>query len=297
MTSRNPSKSSQLQGKVCLVTGATSGIGKAIALRLAERGATVVLVARNREKGEAVRAELQQRTGNSAIDLVLADLSSMESIQQGAADFKRRYSRLHVLVNQAGLVQNQRTVTVDGLETMFATNYLAYFALANLLMDELKAAAPSRVLNITGGIEAAGSIDFDDLQCEKRFSWSRALAQSKLADVLFTYELARRLEGTGVTSNALNPGGVKTALGQGAGGIPEFFMKLGSFFFPDAEKAAERFVNLLVAPELEKVTGRYFGPDGKTEAKSSPRSHDVEVARRLWDESARLARLPIARAA
>ena len=115
--------------------------------------------------------------------------------------------------------------------------------------------------------------------------------------MLFTYELARRLEGTGVTSNALNPGGVKTALGQGAGGVPEFFMKLGSFFFPDAEKAAGRFVHLLEAPELEKVTGRYFGPDGKTEAKSSARSHDTEVARRLWDVSVQLARLPVAQAA
>jgi NAD(P)-dependent dehydrogenase (short-subunit alcohol dehydrogenase family) len=286
-----------MQGKVCLVTGATSGIGKAMALRLAERCATVVLVARNREKGEAVRAELQQRTGNTSIDLVLADLSSMASIQQGVADFKRRYTQLHVLVNQAGLVQNQRTVTVDGLETMFATNYLAYFALTNLLLEELKAAAPSRVLNITGGIEAAGRIDFDDLQGEKRFSWNRALAQSKLADVLFTYELARRLEGTGVTANALNPGGVKTALGKGAGGFPEFLMKVGSFFFPDAEKAAERFVYLLEAPALEKVTGRYFGPDGKTEAKSSARSQDVEVARRLWDVSVQLARLPVSKAA
>lgn len=293
MTSKNTS----MQGRVCLVTGATSGIGKAIALRLAERGATVVLVARSREKGEAVRAELQQRTGNPSIDLVLADLSSMESIQRGVADFQRRYSKLHVLVNQAGLVQNQRTPTVDGLETMFATNYLAYFALTNLLLPELKAGAPSRVLNVTGGIEAAGRIDFDDLQSEKRFSWSKALAQSKLADVLFTYELARRLEGTGVTCNALNPGGVKTALGKGAGGVPEFFMKLGSLFFSDAEKAAERFVHLLVAPELEKVTGRYYGPDGKTEAKSSARSHDTEVARRLWDVSAQLARLPLARAA
>ncbi len=293
MNPTNPS----MQGKVCLVTGATSGIGKALALRLAERGATVVLVARNRQKGEAVRAELQQRTGNPAIDLVLADLSSMESIQQGVADFKRRYSQLHVLVNQAGLVQNQRTVTVDGLETMFATNYLAYFALTHLLMDELKAAAPSRVLNVTGGIEAAGTIDFDDLQSEKRFSWFKVLAQSKLADVLFTYELARRLEGTGVTANALNPGGVRTGLGKGAGGVPEFFMKLGSLFFPDAEKAAARFVHLLEAPELEKVSGRYFGPDGRTEAKSSPRSHDGEVARRLWEVSTRLARLPLARAA
>jgi NAD(P)-dependent dehydrogenase (short-subunit alcohol dehydrogenase family) len=286
-----------MKDKVCLVTGATSGIGKALALRLAERGATVVLVARNPEKGEAVRAELQQRTGNPSIELVLADLSSMESIQRGVADFKRRHSQLHVLVNQAGLVQNQRTVTADGLETMFATNYLAYFALTNLLMDELKAAAPARVLNVTGGIEAAGTIDFDDLQSERRFSWFKVLAQSKLADVLFTYELARRLEGTGVTANALNPGGVKTGLGQGAGGMPEFFMKLGSLFFPDAEKAAGRFVHLLEAPELERVSGRYFGPDGKTEAKSSPRSHDVEGARRLWEVSTRLARLPLAKAA
>ncbi|WP_158623791.1 SDR family oxidoreductase [Corallococcus llansteffanensis] len=291
-----PSKHS-MQGRVCLVTGATSGIGKALALRLAERGATVVLVARNREKGEAVRAELQQRTGNPSIDLVLMDLSSTESIHQGVADFQRCYPRLHVLVNQAGLVQSQRTVTAEGLETMFATNYLAYFTLTNLLLPQLKAAAPARILNVTGGIEAAGSIDFDDLQGEQRFSWSRALAQSKLADVLFTYELARRLEGTGVTCNALNPGGVKTGLGKGAGGVPELFMKLGSLFFADAEKAAERFVHPLVAPELVQVSGCYFGPDGRTLAKSSARSHDEAVARRLWDVSTRLARLPVARAA
>lgn len=286
-----------MQGKVCLVTGATSGIGKGIALRLAEHGATVVLVARNREKGEAVRGELRLRTGNPNVDVVLADLSSVESIHQGVADFKRRYTKLHVLVNQAGLVTNQRTVTVDGLETMFATNYLAYFTLANLLVDELKAAAPARILNVTGGIEGAGDLDFDDLQSEKKFTWFKALARSKLADVLFTYELARRLEGSGVTVNALNPGGVKSNLGKGAGGVPEFFMRLGGMFFPDAEKAAARYVNLLVAPELEKVTGRYFGPDGKTEAKSSQRSHDAELARKLWDVSVRLSRLPLARAA
>lgn len=276
-----------MQGKVCVVTGATSGLGKATATQLAALGATVVIGCRDRAKGEAVKKELASQTGNTSLDLFVADLSSQKSIRQGAADLLSRYSKLDVLVNQAGLYVNERKVTEDGLEMMFAVNHLAYFSVTHHLLPALKAAGKARVVNGSGGAEAAGNIHFDDLQGEKKWSAFRALAQSKLGNFLFTYELARRLEGTGVTTNVMHPGGVKTDLGKGAGGPFGVMLRLMRPFMDTPEVGARTLVYLANAPELEGVTGGYYVKNKP--AKSSARSHDKELAARLWKVSAELA--------
>jgi retinol dehydrogenase-14 len=286
-----PPSSEAMKGKVCLVTGATSGLGKATATALAAQGATVVLGCRNREKGEAVKQEIARATGNNSLELMVADLASIESTKKGAADFLARYPKLHVLVNQAGLFLNQRTLTPDKLETMFVVNHLSYFLLTNLLLPALKAGVPSRIVNGSGGAEAMGNIDFDDLQGEKKWSSMKALSQSKLGNFLFTYELARRLEGTGVTVNVMHPGGVKTELGKGQGGFFGFMMKMMRPFMLTPEQGADTLVWLASSPEVEGVTGRYFVK--RKEAKSSARSHDKELAARLWKVSAELTGLNV----
>jgi len=286
-----PQSNEAMKGKVCLVTGATSGIGKATATALAAQGATVVIGCRNREKGEAVKQEIARATGNNSLDLMVADLASIESTKKGAADFLARYPKLHVLVNQAGLYLDKRTVTPEGLETVFAVNHLSYFLLTNLLLPALKAGAPSRIVNGSGGIEAAGKIDFDDLQGEKKFGGFKALAQSKLGNFLFTYELARRLEGTGVTVTIMQPGGVKTELGRGQGGFMGFMLRLARPLFLTPEQGADTLVWLASSPEVEGVTGAYYVK--RKPAKSSARSHDKELAARLWKVSAELTGLNV----
>jgi len=286
-----PPSTEAMKGKVCLVTGATSGIGKATATALAAQGATVVIGCRNREKGEAVKQEIARATGNTSLDLMVADLASIESTKKGAADFLARYPKLDVLVNQAGLYLSQRTLTPDGLETVFVVNHLSYCLLSNLLLPALKAGAPSRIVNGSGGIEAAGKIDFDDLQGEKKFSSFKALAQSKLGNFLFTYEMARRLEGTGVTVNIMQPGGVKTELGKGQGGFFGFMLRMARPLFSTPEQGADTLVWLASAPELAAVSGKYFVK--RKEAKSSARSHDQELAARLWKVSAELCGLKV----
>src|SRR5215203_5258725 len=193
--------------KVCLITGATSGIGKATAMGLATMGASVVMVGRDRGRGEAVMAEIKEKSSNASVDLMLADLSSQEEIRRLTDEFKEAYPRLDVLIINAGLFRGERITTADGLETTFAVNHLAYFLLTKLLLDVLKASAPSRIVNVSSGEQRNGTIDFDDLQGEKGYKGAKAYSQSKLANVLVTYELARRLEGTGVTANCLHPGG------------------------------------------------------------------------------------------
>jgi NAD(P)-dependent dehydrogenase (short-subunit alcohol dehydrogenase family) len=286
-----PPSPDAMKGKVCLVTGATSGLGKATAKALAAQGATVVIGCRNREKGEVVKQEIAQATGNSSLDLMVADLASIESTKKGAADFLARYPKLHVLVNQAGLYVNERKVTSEGMETMFVVNHLSYFLLTNLLLEALKAGAPSRIVNGSGGIEAAGKIRFEDLQFEKKWSSMAALAQSKLGNFLFTYELARRLEGTGVTVNIMQPGGVKTELGKGQGGFFGFMMRMMRPFFLTPEQGADTLVWLASSPEVQGVTGKYFVK--RIEKQSSARSHDKELAARLWKTSAELTGLKV----
>jgi retinol dehydrogenase 14 len=284
------SQISGMRGKVCLVTGGSSGIGKATALGLANMGATVIVVGRDRSRGEAAVTEIKQKSNNDAVDLMLADLSSQASIRRLAEEFKDRYQRLHVLINNAGVFISKRTVTVDGIETTFAVNHLAPFLLTNLLLDVLKASAPARIINITSSGERSGTINFDDLQGEGRYSGFRAYNQSKLAMILFTYELARKLEGTGVTVNCVHPGVVVTNLGRGSSGAFGLLLRLMRPFFSSPEKGAETPIYLASSPEVEGVSGKYFAK--KAEAKSSERSYDTVTARRLWQVSAELTKLP-----
>jgi NAD(P)-dependent dehydrogenase (short-subunit alcohol dehydrogenase family) len=281
-----------MQGKICLATGASSGIGKATALGLARMGATVVMVCRDASKGQSALAEIRQKSGNSSVDLLLADLSSQEAIRRLASEYRSKYQQLHVLINNAGVYYTKRHITVAGIEAMFAVNYLARFLLTNLLLDIIKSCTPARVINVAGAYHAKGKINFDDLQGERDFDGQRANHQSKLADVLLTYELARRLEGTGVTVNCLHPGMVATDLIDKDKDFPRFFKylyKLSRPLMKSPAKGAETSLYLASSPEVEGVTGQYFV--NKKIAQSCPESHDHELAWRLWEVSEKLANL------
>jgi NAD(P)-dependent dehydrogenase (short-subunit alcohol dehydrogenase family) len=280
-----------MDGRVCLITGATSGIGKATAMGLANMGAGVVMVGRDRGRGEAALAEIEEGSPNASVDLMLADLSSQEEILRLADEFKEAYPRLDVLINNAGVIRSKRVTTADGLEMTFAVNHLAHFLLTNLLLDVLKANAPSRIINVASGEQRNGTIDFDDLQGEKEYKTAKAYGQSKLANVLFTYELSRRLQGTGVSVNCLHPGaGVRTNLGSGVSGVFAFTVRALTPLMKSPEKGAETSIYLASSSEVEGLSGGYFVK--KAEARSSDASYDERLARRLWEVSADLTKVP-----
>ena len=272
---------STMQGKICLITGANSGIGKATALGLARMGATVVLVSRDRARGEQAQSEIKAQSGNPNIDLLLADLSSQKSIRQLADDFKQRYSQLHVLINNAGVFSPRKRLTVDGIDMVFAVNQLAPFLLTNLLLDVLKASAPARIVNVSSDSHEANYLKLDDLQSEKHYRPMRAYGQSKLALVLFTYELARRLEGTGVTANCLHPGFVATNIAQRD--LPPIVRLLAKpifLFGISPEEGAKTSIYLASSPDVEGVTGKYFVKS--VPRQSAPLTHDESLQHRLW---------------
>jgi NAD(P)-dependent dehydrogenase (short-subunit alcohol dehydrogenase family) len=226
-----PTVKSSMQEKICLVTGANSGIGKATALELAQMGATVVMVCRDSARGEQAHSEITTQSRNNAVALLQADLSSQQSIRQLVETFQLHYPHLHVLINNAGASFTGRRETVDGVEMTLTVNYLAPFLLTNLLLDVLTASAPARIVNVSSNSHKAGYIQMDDLQEEQHYKSMRVYGQAKLAVVLFTYELARRLQGTGVTANCLHPGFVSTNFGQ-RDGDPAFRLLvkvIGSF--------------------------------------------------------------------
>ena len=273
-----------LKGKVVTVTGANSGMGKEIALALAGMGATLVMVCRDRERGEAARHDVISATGNQQVELLIADLSSQQSIRRLAHEFISAHDRLHVLVNNAGVTLAKRSESADGIETTFATNHLAPFLLTNLLLPVLTASAPARVVTVSSGVQAMGKIDFEDLQGAKSYNEIRAYNQSKLANLLFTYELARRLKGTGVTANALEPGFVKTNLK-----VP-FPFSFFSFMRGKASQGAKPTVFLASSPEVEGISGAFFN-NKAVATQSSKLSYDEVAARRLWQVSAELTHL------
>ena len=286
-----PTLNTHMQGKICIVTGANSGIGKAAALGLAQMGATIVMVCRNQIKGEEAQNEIKEKSGNDAVDLMLADLSSQASIRQLAENFQQHYQQLHVLINNAGGVNLNRRETVDGLEMTFAVNYLAPFLLTNLLLEKLKASVPARIVNVSSESHQSGYIKMDDLELEKGYRLMRAYGQSKLALVLFTYELARRLQGTGVTANCLHPGFVATNIGQnGVGSVGRSIVKLiFSRLGISPEEGAKTSIYLASSPEIEGVTGKYFVKS--IPVRSAPISYDETLQRQLWEESAKLVNL------
>lgn len=274
----------EMTGRVCVVTGANRGIGRATAEGLARLGATVILVCRNKENGETVSRDIGAKY-SLIPDVVTADLSSQASIRRAAAELQGRYPRLHVLINNAGVIPRRREVTVDGLEMQLAVNHLAYFLLTTLLLPQLKAGAPSRIINVSSGAHTHAGMDFDDLQAEQGYDPKQVYSRSKLANILFTYELARRLRGTGITANCLNPGVVATGMladymgvAPGAGTASTFGAK--------PEEGAETSIYLASSAEVERVTGKYF--ERKQARRSSRESYDEAPARRLWELSERM---------
>ncbi len=275
-----------MAGKVCLITGATSGIGAVAAEALARRGARVVLVGRNLEKCSRVREQVQARTGNANVEALVADLSSQRQVRQLADAFRKGHDRLDVLVNNAGGLWLKRQETAEGLEMTFAVNHLAYFLLTELLLDLLQASAPSRIVNVASRAHSGAVLPFDDLMGRRRYDGWRAYKQSKLANLLFAYELARRLEGTGVTANALHPGWVSTGFAANNGWLGGLLRTAAGLFALSPEQGAQTIVYLATSPEVAGVSGRYFVRE--KQAPSSSASRDEVAAKRLWQVSREL---------
>lgn len=281
-------ESTRMKGKTCLITGATSGLGAVTAMELAKMGATVIVGGRSASKCSARAEEIRRATG-ARVETAVADLASMEQVRRMAGEVGAKLERLDVLINNAGTYLFERTLTPDGHEKTFAVNYLAPFLLTNLLLDRLKASPSARIVNVSSMAHASGTIDFDNLQGERSYERLDAYSRSKLALLMFTYELARRLEGTSVTANAIHPGVVATELGS-EGGVKEWLrvrvrnLTKRSMLTP--EEGARFLVHAASAPELEGVSGRYL--DQGKEKKSSPASYDGAVAKRLWQVSERL---------
>jgi NAD(P)-dependent dehydrogenase (short-subunit alcohol dehydrogenase family) len=281
---------SSLEGRTCLVTGASSGVGEQTALGLARRGARVVLVCRSRERGERSRAAIAQASGNPHVQLQLADLSSQAAIRQLAKEILADLPAIHVLVNNAAVVNRRRATTIDGLEATFAVNHLAYFLLTNLLLERIVASAPARIVNVASDGHRFGRLDFDDLQLERRYSWWRAYTASKLANVLFTVELARRLDGSGVSVNCLHPGAVASRLGHNNGRFAVVATAILKPFFLSSAQGAETSIWAAASPEAEGLSGRYF--EKRREVPTSTAARDEAMAKRLWRESCHLTGLP-----
>lgn len=280
----------RMDGKVVVVTGGNTGIGKEAAVGLAELGAHVVITSRNPARGSEAVAEIRDRSGSSAAEAMALDLASFPSIRSFASDLLARTDRLDVLLNNAGLVQAQRTETEDGFETTFGVNHLGHFVLTSLLLDRLRASAPSRIANVSSHAhkQAGGGLDFDDLQSERGYRPFRAYGRSKLANIYFTRELARRLEGTGVTANALHPGFVASRFGRDndLGWIGNIGMPIARPFAISPEKGARTSIWLASSPEVESTTGGYFYKCAAS--KPSKLARDDESARRLWAASEEL---------
>lgn len=276
---------------IAVVTGATAGIGLETARGLARRGTRVAMIARDRRRGEEARRRLAAQSSEHAVDLFVADLSSQAEIRALAADLCARFARIDVLINNAAVVYSRRTLSEDGVEMQLAVNHLAPFLLTHLLLDRLRSAPRARIVNVTSRAHARGRIDFDDLYGDRRYFGLTAYNQSKLANVLFTYELARRLAGTNVTANCVHPGVVRTAIGhKHTTRFHGFLHSLLCLFGRRPDEAARGVLHVACAPELDGVSGRYFAA-GHPRA-SSPATYDEALAARLWQVSAELTRLP-----
>ena len=283
-----------MDGKVVLITGGTSGIGKAAATALAGMGAEVVVTGRNRQKSEDAVEEIRHESGNQKVSFLLADLAVQAEVRRLAEEFEASHDRLDVLVNNAGLYKARRTETPDGIEMTLAVNHLAPFLLTNLLLDLLKKSAPSRVINVSSEAERWGKIDLDDLQSERRYRGFPVYGKSKLANIMFTYELAERLRGTGVTVNCMHPGSVNTNMGRSERGLGILLFRAFKPFMRSPEKGADTLVYLAASPDVEGVTGRYFNDREVTE--SSEESYDRTLRKKLWEASEELTGLKTASA-
>jgi NAD(P)-dependent dehydrogenase (short-subunit alcohol dehydrogenase family) len=275
--------STPMQGKVCLVTGATNGIGLVAARELARCGAQVIVVGRSPARCDAAVAQIQDQTGSRMVEALIADLSSQQQVRDLARHFRDRFPRLDVLVNNAGGMGLRREATEDGLERTVAVNHLAYFLLTKLLLDRLRASAPSRVVNVASAAHRKAALDFDDLLGKRSYNGWRQYCRSKLMNLLFTYELARKLDGTGVTANALHPGWVATGFAGNNGWRGRVWQFVAHCFAVSVEVGARTVVYLAAAPAVAGVNGRYFVRERV--APSSAESTDEAAAQRLWQIS------------
>lgn len=274
-----------LTNKIILITGATSGIGKETAIGLAILNATIFFTTRDILKGEKVKKELIEKTNNKNIHILKCDLASFESIRNCCKEFKSKYNNLHVLINNAGVWDFKRRVSKDGIENIFATNYLAPFLMTNLLLDLLKNSSPSRIINVTSGMHY-GTINFDDIEFKNNFSGAKSYRQSKLGLILFTRLLAKKLKETGVTVNTVHPGMNKTDLGRDAGGLSKLIFKMMG---KDPKIGAETLIYLASSPEIKNISGEYFVK--KKIKKSSKESYNMQAAKKLWNISKKYVKL------
>jgi NAD(P)-dependent dehydrogenase (short-subunit alcohol dehydrogenase family) len=274
-----------MQGKVCLVTGATSGIGQVAAIELARRGAHIVIVGRSVEKCASTQAQIRATRSDAIVDTLVTDLSSLAETKRLAEQVRERYPRLDVLLNNAGAMFWNRSESVDGIEKTFALNHLSYFVLTNHLLPVLKQSAPARIVNVASDAHKGVSINFDDFQFKQKYSGWKAYQQSKLANILFTYELAKRIEGMGVTANTLHPGFVLTNFLQVFRDAPAGWLinALAPLVAISPERGARTSIYLASSPEVEGVSGRYFVKEKPVV--SSPQSRDALAAERLWQVS------------
>jgi NAD(P)-dependent dehydrogenase (short-subunit alcohol dehydrogenase family) len=281
----------KMNGKICLITGATSGVGKATAHGLAELGATVVGVGRDKVKCERASSEIRKVSGNPNIEFLLADLSDQDQVRQLAIDFKARYSKLDVLINNAGAFFLRRKLSAQGIEMTWALNHLCYFLLTNQLLEQIKTSKPARIINVASGAHYRGVIRFDDLNFERRYNGWKAYAQSKLADVSFTYELVRRIEDPSIAINTLTPGMIATRIGQNTGPVLRHLVRLfQSTSGKTPEDGAEIMIYLASAEEAGAFRGKFF-MEGVA-VRSSAISYDEKVAQRLWEVSERMTGIP-----
>jgi NAD(P)-dependent dehydrogenase (short-subunit alcohol dehydrogenase family) len=275
-----------MTGNVCMVTGATSGIGLVTAHELARLGAVVIVVGRDPEKGHVTITNIQKETGNPAVHYLNADFASLSQVRKLATDFQSQFDRLDVLINNAGAFFFRRALSEDGFEKTFAVNHLSFFLLTSLLLDTLKASAPARIVNVSSNGHYGAALDFDDLQGEKGIASMQAYGRSKFANVLFTYELARRLEGSGVTANVLHPGFVRTNMGKNNGWLARLLIPLFQLRGISPEEGARTSIYLASSPDVEGISGKYYV---KGEAvPSDPATYDEGAARRLWEISVQM---------
>lgn len=274
-----------MKDKICLITGFTSGIGKATAFGLAEKGTELILICRDKAMGEEVIKEIKIKTGNSNLNLYVCDLSLQKDIRRVVSEIKAHHPVIDVMINNAGGINGTRELTEDGNEITFAVNHLAYFMLTLLLLDNVKTSSYARIINVASDAHQFSKLDFDDLNSKNSYNPMKVYGTTKLANIMFTYELARRLAGTEISVNCMHPGGVNTNFGKNMKGIAGAYFRL-SPFSRKPEKGAETVIWLASTPDVEGVSGKYFMD--KKEKKSNSFSYDKDEQKKLWEESEKM---------
>lgn len=281
-----------MTGKIILITGANAGLGKETAIQLAKKGATIIMACRNEKRALESLKEIKEKSGSEKIELYIVDLADQDSIRSMVSDFKKSHDKLHVLINNAGVMLDDRIITKKAYEMTFAINHLGHFLLTNLLLDIIMNSSPSRIINVSSIAHKFASLDLDNINLNEGFSGLRAYSNSKLMNLLFTYELARRLEGTYVTVNALHPGKTKTKLTKPDGNwLKKIFFAFLRIFFIDVEKGAKTSIYLASSPEVKNITGTYFVKSKP--ARPSKKSRDKTLQKRLWGLSEDLTSYPL----